>query len=67
VTACTDPIVESVREKLRQRSEFGIGKYGVTLEGAGLSRLEWLQHLQHELLDGANYIECLIQLEMAKP
>lgn len=49
----TDPIVERVREKLLSRSQAGIAKYGTTLARTDLTRREWLQHLQDELLDGA--------------
>lgn len=55
----TDPIVESVREALRLRSEAGIQKYGVTMERTDIDLLGWLQHLQEELLDAAVYIERL--------
>jgi hypothetical protein len=58
-----DPIVDAVREKLRQRSITGQGKYGVTLADSGLTRLQALRHAQNELLDGANYLEVEIQRE----
>ena len=60
----TDPIVESVRGKLLRRSAAGIAKYGTTMERTDLSRLDWLRHAQEELLDGAVYLERLIQDEM---
>lgn len=60
-----DPIVETVREKLRMRSEAGMLKYGVTLERKDLSRLDWLRHAQEEALDLANYLEVLIQKDVA--
>jgi hypothetical protein len=59
----TDPIIESVRAKLLTRSAAGIAKYGVTLARTDLSRLDWLRHLQEELLDAAGYLEVLIQQE----
>lgn len=59
----TDPIVESVRAKLLQRSQAGIAKYGVTLDRPDLSRLDWLRHAQEEALDFANYLEVLIKME----
>ena len=52
-----DPIVESVREKLRQRSSVGIKKYGTTL--ADNNTDDFLLHLQEELLDAVLYIEKL--------
>ena len=39
--------------------EQGMIKYGVNTERKDLSTLEWLQHLQEELMDAAVYIEKL--------
>lgn len=58
----SDPIVESVIEKLRSRSVRGLDKYGVGLDREDLSVVEWLTHLQEELLDAAGYLEKLIQV-----
>ena len=55
----TDSIVESVLNKFKERSEEGIKKYGVTLDRKDLSPLEWLTHLQEELMDATLYIERL--------
>lgn len=41
------------------RAEVGKKKYGTTLERKDLENKAWLQHLQEELLDAANYIEVL--------
>jgi hypothetical protein len=57
----TDTIVESVLSAFRERSERGIDKYGVTLNREDLSTLEWLKHLQEELMDATLYIERLKQ------
>ena len=54
-----DSIVESVLDKFKERSEEGIKKYGVTLDRKDLSPLEWLNHLQEELMDATLYIEKL--------
>jgi hypothetical protein len=54
-----DTIVESVIEQFKQRSEVGIKKYGVTLDRDDLTMLEWLKHLQEELMDATLYIEKL--------
>jgi len=54
-----DKHVESVINKYRERSNEGIRKYGTTLEREDLSFLEWLNHLQEELMDGTLYIERL--------
>ena len=55
----SDPIVESVKSILTLRSKVGIAKYDTTLYDSKLTTLQWLQHLQEELLDGACYIERL--------
>jgi predicted RNase H-like nuclease (RuvC/YqgF family) len=55
----TDSMVESVLDKFKERSEEGIKKYGVTLDRKDLSPLEWLNHLQEELMDATLYIERL--------
>lgn len=55
----TDSIVETVINKFKQRSEAGIKKYNTTLDRNDLSTLEWLTHLQEELMDATLYIERL--------
>ena len=54
-----DRNVENVITQLRSREEQGLLKYGVTTERKDLSTLEWLQHLQEELMDASVYIEKL--------
>ena len=54
-----DKNVESVIEQLEFREKKGYIKYGVTTERGDLSTIEWLQHLQEELMDAAVYIEKL--------
>lgn len=54
-----DTIVESVIQQFKQRSEAGINKYGVTLDREDLNVLEWLQHLQEELMDATLYVQKL--------
>jgi len=53
----TDSVVESVRADLLRRSQFGIAKYGTTLDRTDLSLREWLQHAYEECLDQANYLK----------
>jgi hypothetical protein len=55
----SDPIVEKVIESYKERSNKGIAKYGTTMADNPLSTLEWLQHLQEELMDATLYIERL--------
>ena len=52
-----DSIVESVVNQFQQRSEIGIKKYNTTLDRTDLSRLDWITHLQEELMDAILYIE----------
>ena len=54
-----DPIVQSVVERFQQRSEFGIRKYGTTLEDNKLPFIAWVQHMQEELMDAILYLEKL--------
>ena len=54
-----DKIVEDVIAKYRQRSEVGIAKYGTTLNENKATLIEWLTHLQEELMDATLYIEKL--------
>jgi hypothetical protein len=56
-----DEIVESVINQFKERSEVGIRKYSTTLERNDLSVLEWLTHLQEELMDATLYIQRLKQ------
>ena len=54
-----DKYVQSVKEKFEQRSQTGIRKYSTTLEREDLDFLDWLNHLQEELMDATLYIEKL--------
>lgn len=53
----SDKYVNMNIELLKQRSETGVEKYGVTLERKDLNLNNWLQHLIEEMLDGANYAQ----------
>ena len=55
----SDTIVEDVINKFRKRSEAGILKYNTTLDRTDLSTLDWLTHLQEELMDAILYVERL--------
>jgi hypothetical protein len=52
-----DKIVQQVVDKFAERSNKGIEKYGTTLEDNNADMLEWLTHLQEEMMDGVLYIE----------
>ena len=54
-----DNNVEAIRTMLKERSQVGIKKYGVTTERTDLNMLDWIQHLQEELLDAAVYLQAL--------
>jgi hypothetical protein len=51
----TDPIVSSVINKFKKRSELGIKKYGTTLEDNNTDN--FLEHLSEELMDSLLYIQ----------
>ena len=55
----TDKYVQSVKDKFEERSQTGIKKYNTTLERNDLSFLDWLEHLQEELMDATLYVERL--------
>lgn len=57
-----DPIVESVREQLLNRSQVGIVKYGTTLEENNND--DFLEHLKQELMDAVLYIEKLQSVKL---
>lgn len=57
MTGKQDAVVEAVRADLLRRSQFGIAKYGVTLERTDLNLRDWLQHAYEECLDQANYLK----------
>lgn len=54
-----DKYVDRVLTRYKERSEVGIKKYSTTLERNDLNVLEWLTHLQEELMDATLYIERL--------
>jgi len=55
----SDSIVKSVVDKFQERSEAGIKKYNNTLDRNDLCLVEWLNHLQEELMDATLYIQKL--------
>ena len=54
-------IEDEVCKKIQQRAEVGKKKYGVTMERGDLSLVEWLTHLQEELMDATVYVQRLIE------
>jgi hypothetical protein len=52
-----DTIVESVVQSFRSRAETGHAKYGTTMDRNDLTFMQWIQHLQEELMDAVVYLE----------
>ena len=61
-----DVIVQRVMDDYNKRSKVGIEKYGTTLEREDLNLLEWLQHLQEELMDATLYVEKIKVMEQTR-
>ena len=54
-------IEQKVADKILSRAEVGEKKYCMTMERGDLSMVEWLTHLQEELMDAAVYVQKLIE------
>lgn len=52
-----DKNVEFVIARYKEREVMGFNKYGVTTERNDLELIDWLRHLQEELMDASIYIE----------
>jgi hypothetical protein len=48
---------------IARRQQHGIRKYGTTVDGNPLTRLQWLQHAYEEALDLAVYLKKCIKEE----
>jgi len=59
-------IEKKVIDKINKRAEIGLKKYGITMERTDLTKQQWLNHLQEELLDAVIYIEKLKDYESLK-
>ena len=55
-----DPNVEAVRQKLKERAEVGLAKYGTDTTRQDLTHLQWLQHAQEEAMDLTVYLQRII-------
>tara|TARA_Y100000004_G_scaffold145763_1_gene166378 strand:+ start:610 stop:867 length:258 start_codon:yes stop_codon:yes gene_type:complete len=53
-------IEDEVCEKIQQRAEVGLKKYGTTMEREDFSDLDWMIYCQEELMDGAVYLQRMI-------
>lgn len=57
----TDPIYAGVYEKIHAQAMKGLAKYGTRMDRTDLTTLDWLRHAQQEFIDGAVYLERIIQ------
>ena len=55
-------IEDAVCRKIQIRALVGENKYGTTMEREDLGYIDWLLHLQEELMDAAVYVEKLIEI-----
>jgi hypothetical protein len=54
-----DSIVQSIVNKFNERAKMGKEKYNNDLDRTDLSTLDWINHIQEELMDGILYLEKL--------
>ena len=54
-----DPLVQRVLDRMADRSESGIKKFGVTMQDAEQSLEHWIANTQEELADAIMYLEKL--------
>jgi hypothetical protein len=54
-----DSVVTSVLDAFKSRAATGQKKYGTNLDRTDLKPLDWIQHLQEELMDATLYLEKL--------
>lgn len=57
-----DSVVNAVVNKYKDRANTGFQKYNTTLDREDLTELEWLNHLQDELMDASLYVQKLKQI-----
>lgn len=62
-----DVYVQLVKAKFEERSQAGIKKYNTTLEREDLNLVDWLNHLQEELMDATLYVEKLKAIAKENP
>jgi len=54
-----DSVVTSVLDSFKARAAAGQKKYGTNLDRTDLKTLDWIQHMQEELMDATLYLEKL--------
>ena len=60
-------IEDSVCEKIQDRAKVGLDKYGTTMERTDLDFVQWITHLQEELMDACVYIERVLDIVDIEP
>lgn len=58
-----DSVVTSVLHSFKARAAAGQKKYGTNLDRTDLKTLDWIQHMQEELMDATLYLEKLKRAE----
>lgn len=65
-----DSVVYSVLQNFTQRAKFGKEKYNTDLDRTDLNLLDWVTHMQEELMDATLYLEKLkkdfVKMELDK-
>lgn len=56
-----DSVVSGVITKYIMRAELGMQKYGTNLDRKDLKVVDWIKHVQEELMDAVLYLEKLSQ------
>jgi len=56
-----DSVTKSVLDKYLDRAIAGKNKYGTDMDRNDLNVVQWLQHLQEEMMDATLYVEKLLQ------
>jgi len=60
-------IEDSVCEKIQDRAKVGLEKYDTTMERKDLTFVEWIKHLQEELMDALVYSEKVLGIIDIEP
>lgn len=55
----SDPVVQRVLDKFKERHLAGMKKYGMTLQDNPMSAIEWVNAAQEEAMDQILYLERL--------
>ena len=56
-----DSVTKSVLDKYLDRAVAGKNKYGTDMDRNDLNVVQWLHHLQEEMMDATLYVEKLLQ------